>query len=949
MTRNKAYIVEYQDFNGGPVAFGGSKGQITGKGKIRTVKLDFEDVYFVKELQHFNLLYVSQMCDKKNKVLFTDIECLIFNLENIVTSGDLACLIAKVTVDESNKWHRRFRWVFFLRIKDETSGILKDFIRQTENQLYRKVKNVRCDNGTEFKNRDIIEFYALKGIKREYSNARTPQQNGVTERKNRTLIKAARTMLEDLFLPNTFWAEAVSTACYVLNRVLVTKPQNKTPYELITEAKNGDEKLIGDTAETLIKTFAQGAEDLLIQAGAARASSTNYVNTASTPVNTASPLRNIPVESKKISQALIDESWVDAMQEELLQFKTQQVWILVDLPFGKKVIGTKWVYNYKKDERGVIVRNKVRLVTQGHRQEEGINYNEVFAPVARIKAIRIFLAFASYIGFMVYQMDVKVPYCMAKLMRRSLRAWYASLSTFLVQSGYRRGLIDKTLFIKNDKKDIMLVQVYVDDIIFGSIKKSWCDEFEALMKSRFQISSMGELTFFLGLQTASTPIKTKKPLVMDAEAADVEVTLKTLHLHAVKIIFRYLKGQPKLGLWYPKELAFDMEAYSDSDYAGANLDRKSIIVEAEYVAAASCYGHHFIRNAYEKKLIQVLKIHIDDNVVDLLTKAFDVSRVYNKRTRAIVETSHVNFDELPLIVLDRVSFGLVPECSTTALEHDSLSPGPQSQENVPHKDIPLLNIQTTPETTNQALFQEPTVTATKNINQAETNNENEQVEEDEVINIFSSPVQERGETSSRHLRDTVKRKEMISKESFALVARLEAVQLFDAYAAHKSFPVYRIDIKTTFFYGPLKEEVYVNQPDGFVDPYHPYRVYRLKNALYGLKQAPRAWYDELSNFLDISFKLTAFLESDHAGCLESQKSTSGGIQFLRGDKLVSWSSKKQDCTSMSLTEADYVSFSACYAQVLWLRTQLTDYGFHFDKIPMYCDSKAAIAISCNPV
>ncbi|GJY10281.1 putative reverse transcriptase domain-containing protein [Tanacetum coccineum] len=196
------------------------------------------------------------------------------------------------------------------------------------------------------------------------------------------------------------------------------------------------------------------------------------------------------------------------------------------------------------------------------------------------------------------------------------------------------------------------------------------------------------------------------------------------------------------------------------------------------------------------------------------------------------------------------------------------------------------------------------------------------------------------------------------EESFAPVARLEAVRLFIVYAAHKSFTVYQMDVKTTFLYGPLKEEVYVNQPDGFVDPYHPDKVYRLKQSVYlGLKQAPRAMYDETLQLLvsedclkqDTGFELTAFLDSDHAGCLDSRKSTSGGIQFLGGDKLVSWSSKKQDCTSMSTAEAEYVSLSACCAQVLWLRTQLTDYGFHFDKIPMYCDSKAAIAISCNPV
>nr|GEY23189.1 retrovirus-related Pol polyprotein from transposon TNT 1-94 [Tanacetum cinerariifolium]GEY35297.1 retrovirus-related Pol polyprotein from transposon TNT 1-94 [Tanacetum cinerariifolium] len=175
------------------------------------------------------------------------------------------------------------------------------------------------------------------------------------------------------------------------------------------------------------------------------------------------------------------------------------------------------------------------------------------------------------------------------------------------------------------------------------------------------------------------------------------------------------------------------------------------------------------------------------------------------------------------------------------------------------------------------------------------------------------------------------------EESSVLVARLEAVRLFIAYVAHKSFTVYQMDVKIAFLYGPLKEEVYVNQPDGFVDPYHPDKVYHLKKALYGRKQAPRAWYDELSKFL-------LSKDSDHAGCLDLRKSTSGGIQFLGGDKLVSWSSKKQDCTSMSSAEAEYVSLSACCAQVLWMKTQLTDYGFHFDKIPMYYDSKGIIEL-----
>nr|GEY00802.1 putative ribonuclease H-like domain-containing protein [Tanacetum cinerariifolium] len=344
---NKSFLSDNQEYNGGFVAFVGSfkGGKITGKGKIRIGKLDFEDVYFVKELK-FNLFSVSQMCDKKNSVLFTETECLIlssvfklpdenkvllkfpkknnmysFDLKNFLPSKDLTCLFLNATNDESNLWHRRlghinfktmnklmngkhvrglplkifekdhtcvafqmgkknkascksklvnyvsqplqilhmvlfgptfinnfmgkmyclmvtndytrFSWVFFLAKEDETCGILKDFITGIENQLNHKFKIIKCDNRTEFKNYEMNQFYGIKGIKREFSNVRTPQQNIVAKRKNRTLIKAARTMLADSLLPIPFWAKAVNTACYVQNRVLVTEPYNKTPYELL--------------------------------------------------------------------------------------------------------------------------------------------------------------------------------------------------------------------------------------------------------------------------------------------------------------------------------------------------------------------------------------------------------------------------------------------------------------------------------------------------------------------------------------------------------------------------------------------------------------------------------------------------------------------------------------------------------------------------------------------
>nr|GFA55776.1 retrovirus-related Pol polyprotein from transposon TNT 1-94 [Tanacetum cinerariifolium] len=211
------------------------------------------------------------------------------------------------------------------------------------------------------------------------------------------------------------------------------------------------------------------------------------------------------------------------------------------------------------------------------------------------------------------------------------------------------------------------------------------------------------------------------------------------------------------------------------------------------------------------------------------------------------------------------------------------------------------------------------------------------------------------------------------EESFALVARMEAIRIFLAYAAHKSFSMFQMDMKTVFLHGLLKEDVYVCQPEGFIDADHPSHIYKIKKALYGLKQALRAWYDELSTFLlhnhffkgtidltlfirrfhddmivDSGFELTGFSDADYARCKDTFKSTSDGAQFL-GEKLVSWSSKKQDYTALSTAEAEYVSLFACCAQVLWMQTQLKAYDFHFNKIPIYSDPKSAIAISCNPV
>ncbi|GJW38179.1 putative ribonuclease H-like domain-containing protein [Tanacetum coccineum] len=783
-----------------------------------------------------------------------------------------------------------------------------------------------------------------KGIRREYSVARTPQHNGVAERRNRTLIEAARTMLVDSKLPTLFWVEAVSTACYVQNRVLVVKPYNKTPYELFkgfkpapsfmrpfgchvtilntldslgkfdgksdesffvgyslsskafriynTRTRRVEESLHirflenkpmieGNSPKWLfdINSLTQSMNYVPVVAGTITNESTDasyfdspfkdvgndepksttddqkqvedgpdnesdekdkseddsspkevniagqHVNTTSPEVNTGrlkfkiiDPSVNIAtsydqdspkdmfimgashtlkathveffsdedkpevdlgnilnsytvpttpntrihkdhsienvigdvkssiqtrrttkptskqgflsivyeqkthdtlntclyacflsqIEPISIAKALFDSSWVEAMQKELLQFKLQQ-----------------------RD----VIRNKARLVARGHKQEEGIDYEEVFAPVARIEAIRLFLAYASFMGFLVYQMDVKSAFLYETIeedvyvtqppgfkdpdhpdkvykvtkalygLHQAPKAWYEIFSNYLLGNTFKRGKIDQTLFIKNQKGDILLVHVYVDDIIFGSTNKKLCTAFEKLIKDKFQMSSMGELTFFLGLQvqqkedgifisqdkyvaeilkkfnytdvkSASTPVDLEKPLVKDGDADDVDVylyrsmigslmyltasrpdimfivcacarfqvTLKISHLLAVKRIFRYLKGKPTLGLWYSKDSPFELVAYTDSDYAEATQDRKSTTRGCQFL------GNRLISWQCKKQTVVATSTTEAEYVAatNLLTKGFDAGR-HAKRGR---DTKIPQFSSPPVKVGD---------------------------------------------------------------------------------------------------------------------------------------------------------------------------------------------------------------------------------------------------------------------------------------------------------
>jgi len=217
------------------------------------------------------------------------------------------------------------------------------------------------------------------------------------------------------------------------------------------------------------------------------------------------------------------------MQEELHQFEMNKVWHLEPQPEDRTIIGTKWAFKNKLDELGTVIRNKARLVVQGYNQEEGIDYEETFAPVARLKAIRILIAFAAHMGIKLYQMDAKSVFLNGYLkeevyvkqspgfespdfpnhvfeldkalygLKQALRAWYEWLSSFLIENDFQRGKIDNTLFLKSKEEHLLIVQVYVDDIVFGATNNDLCDEFSKLMSSEFEMSMMGELNFFLGL------------------------------------------------------------------------------------------------------------------------------------------------------------------------------------------------------------------------------------------------------------------------------------------------------------------------------------------------------------------------------------------------------------------------------------------------------------------
>ncbi|GKD93383.1 putative ribonuclease H-like domain-containing protein, partial [Tanacetum coccineum] len=572
-----------------------------------------------------------------------------------------------------------FTWVFFLATKDETSGILKSFIIEIENLVDKKVKIIRCDNRTEFKNRVMSEFCEKKGIKKEFSVARTPQQNGFTERRNRILIEAARTIIgchvtilntldylgkfneksdEGFFVGYSLNSKAFRVYNIRTRKVeenlhirfledkpiiagdrpkwlfdidVLTKSMNYVP---VVTGTNSNDFVDGSLFDSPSKNASNDVPQPFSDAGKKEdecVSKESGNNDQERPKNSTQDVNNAgpSINTKPDMFSLGDNATLEATHADFFGDETKvniskitTTYLVPSTPNTgihkdhslDHVIGDVHSGRTQKDFQALSDLAWVKAM-----QEE----------LLQIEAIRLFLAYASFMRFMVYQMDVKSAFLYGRIeeevyvcqplgfedpeypdkvykvvkalygLYQAPRAWYETLAKYLLDNKFHRGKIDQTLFIKKQKGDILLVQVYVDDIIFGSTKKELCIEFEKLMHNKFQISSMGELTFFLGLQvkqkedgifisqdkyvadilrkfsfidvrTASTPIDTEKPLLKDSDGDDVDV-----HLYRSMIgsLMYLTSSRPNIMFTCKKQTVVATSS-----------------TEAEYVAAASCRG-----------------------------------------------------------------------------------------------------------------------------------------------------------------------------------------------------------------------------------------------------------------------------------------------------------------------------------------------------------------------
>ncbi|GJT71170.1 retrovirus-related pol polyprotein from transposon TNT 1-94 [Tanacetum coccineum] len=625
--------------------------------------------------------------------------------------------------------YSRFTWVRFLRTKDEAPEAIIKCIKNIQVCLNATVRNVRTDNGTEFVNQTLREFYENVGISHQTSVARTPQQNDVVERRNRTLVEVARTMLIFSKAPLFLWAEAINTTCYTQNCSLIRLRYNKTPYELMQDKKldlsffhifgalcyptNDNDDLgkldakadIGFDESPKTPTFRDDPlneslhKELTSQGSSLNVRQTHTLfehlgrwtkdhpiaNVIGNPSRSVSMRKQLQtdamwcyfdafltsVEPKNFKQAMTKPSWIDAMQEEIHEFQRLEVWELVSCPDKVLLIKLKWIYKVKTDEFGGVLKNKARLVAQGFRQEEGIDFEESFAPVARIEAIRIFIANAAHKNMTIYQMDVKTAFLNGELkeevyvsqpegfvdqdnpshvyklkkalygLKQAPRAWYDMLSSFLISQHFSKGAVDPTLFTRQAGNDLLPVQIYVDDIIFASTNTAMCNEFANQMTTKFKMSMMRQIDY------VDTPMVEKSNLDEDLQGKPVDATLYRGMIGSLM----YLTSSDKLVIWSSKKQKCTTISSTEAEYIilsgcyaqilwmrsqltdyGFQFNKIPLYCNNKSVIALCCNNvqhsrakhidvrYHFIKEQVENGIVELYFVRTEYQLADIFTK-----------------------------------------------------------------------------------------------------------------------------------------------------------------------------------------------------------------------------------------------------------------------------------------------------------------------------------------
>nr|GEV36730.1 retrovirus-related Pol polyprotein from transposon TNT 1-94 [Tanacetum cinerariifolium] len=749
MTGNKERLDNFQAFYGGKVTFGGGEGRITRKRTIRTPTLDFEIVYYVKELQQFNLLSISQICDKKNQVLFTDTECLVL-------FEDFKLLDNSMVVLKVPRKHN----IYTIKLNDlcprgkQHKALYKAISGVSSISEPLQLLHVDLFGPTSLRSIDH-KYYCLvitddyirkpveqKGIKREYSNPRTPQQNEVVERKNRTLIEAARTMLADYKLPTMFWTEAVRTACYVLNRVSVTSPHNKTPYALLT--------------------------------------------------------RNIP---------------------SISHFK----------PFGCHV---------------TILNRSDHLGKFDGKADEGyiVGYS------ASNKAYRVYNVPNKRV-----EESMNLQFLEEKPNVHGLgHEWYFDLDYLTDSLGYKHVTANQPAGTQGATTNSVVIQA--DDL------DSDCDEQVIIFPSYPSHSIQGTQPIDTpGDKTppSSTPVP---PGCIPVPTGKVLVPIGNLPVLAGNILVP----------------AASTMVLSD-DVPVCTSSSTDLMVDGEHTSRypyLSDLGNHnpspgiFSSSSYDDEF---------DTAVNNVASSIEVSPVETKRINTIHPQSLIIRD--PTFVVQTRSKVKQNTTGDSAFISYIFDQQRNNHTDLQHYLFACFISQVEPRSVAQALEDPSWVDAMQ-----------EEMQQFKFQNIRVFVYFRAG----KYAIGTKQEEGIDYDEVFALVARIEAIRLFLAFASYMGFLVYQMDVKNAFLYGKIDEEVYVTQPKGFVDPQHPKKVYKAYP-----KESPLV--------------LEAYSDSDYAGSNKDRKSTTGGCHFL-GRRLISWQCKKQTIMATSSTKVEYVAAANCYGQ-----------------------------------